>query len=189
MEKYHGLLPHAKDAELQVEIYVQIVSAQFDITRGMSSYMNVTLWKTCYQNLSKILDLLEANPTLVLHESDEPEKPPEEQEETDTKLISGNLMAFVERLDDEFIKSLQAIDPHTQEYVQRLSDEASFLDLAERAQLYYEKVNKPKRAARVAGRRVEHVYYKVDTDKPVERYSIVIYNTKLFLACRSQQRA
>jgi translation initiation factor 3 subunit C len=29
--------------------------------------------------------------------------------------IAGNLLAFVERLDDELFKSLQFIDPHTSE--------------------------------------------------------------------------
>lgn len=73
-------------------------------------------------------------------------------------------MAFVERLDDEFTKSLQSIDPHTQEYVQRLQDESSFLELAERVQNYYEKAGKMKRAARIAARRVEHIYYKLDVN-------------------------
>lgn len=41
--------------------------------------------------------------------------------------VSGNLAAFIERLDDEYIKSLQNIDPHTKEYISRLQDEQSFM--------------------------------------------------------------
>ena len=58
----------------------------------------------------------------------------------------------------------------------RLQEEPNFLDLAERVQNYYEKVNKIKRASRIAARRIEHLYYKLDTDtskyprKPFEKY-------------------
>jgi translation initiation factor 3 subunit C len=90
------------------------------------------------------------------------------------------LVAFVDRLDDELTKSLQDIDPHTQDYIQRLQDETTLLELAEKAgtcshgselkfaENYYIRKDKLKHAARIAGRRVEHVYYKRDTEvKPV----------------------
>jgi hypothetical protein len=34
-------------------------------------------------------------------------------------VVGGSVLAFVERLDEEYIKSLQAIDPHSTEYVDR----------------------------------------------------------------------
>ena len=49
---------------------VHTVSAQFDITRSVSTHMNLNLWKSAFANLAKILDILEANPSLALHESD-----------------------------------------------------------------------------------------------------------------------
>ena len=43
--------------------------------------------------------------------------------------LAGSLCAFTERLDDEYVKSLQNIDPHTKEYVSRLQDECFLLML------------------------------------------------------------
>jgi translation initiation factor 3 subunit C len=45
-----------------------------------------------------------------------------------------------------------------------LQDENSFLELAERVQAYYERAGKMKRCARIAARRVEHIYYKLDLE-------------------------
>lgn len=162
-----------KGAELQLEILTHLISSQFDVNRSATGSMPVTLWKACHDNLTKMLNILEQNPAIALHDVDVDDKPAafsadgesdgfEMEEEQELKLVSGNLVAFIQRLDDEFTKSLQSIDPHTKDYIQRLQDEASFLELAERGQTYYEKTNKPRQAARIAARRVEHLYYKSD---------------------------
>jgi hypothetical protein len=166
-----------KGAELQLEILTHLISSQFDVNRSATGSMPVTLWKACHDNLIKMLNILEQNPGIALHDLDVDDKPAaafpadgesdsmasfEMEEEQELKLVSGNLVAFIQRLDDEYTKSLQSIDPHTKDYIQRLQDETSFLELAERAQTYYEKTNKPRQAARIAARRVEHLYYKSD---------------------------
>ncbi|KAF8494547.1 eukaryotic translation initiation factor 3 subunit 8 N-terminus-domain-containing protein [Gautieria morchelliformis] len=53
--------------------------------------------------------------------------------------IRGSIISFVDCLDDEFTKSLQNIDPHGTEYVDRLKDEKGFIM-----------------------RRLEHIYSKPD---------------------------
>ena len=81
-------------------------------------------------------------------------------------------------MDDEFYKSLQLADPHTPDYVTRLKDEVPLVNLMQDTLAYYdsklsalasaaaspeveeEKSNTSRDGARVAGRIIEHVYYR-----------------------------
>ena len=53
--------------------------------------------------------------------------------------VPGDLGAYVSRLEEQYTKALQKIDPHTYDYVHRLEDEALFLELAVGTQAYYER--------------------------------------------------
>ncbi len=82
--------------------------------------------------------------------------------------IPGSVVSIVERLDDELTRSLQHVDPHTAEYIERLSDEQALYSNILRALLYtenlqtIENLETPQDAAnRIVMRRLEHVYFKV----------------------------
>jgi hypothetical protein len=76
--------------------------------------------------------------------------------------VRGSIISFVDRLDDEFTKSLQNIDPHGTEYVERLKDEKFLYTTITRAQTYYEKSKtQGDSLTRVIMRRLEHIYSKV----------------------------
>ena len=118
-----------------------------------------------------LLETLEANRNMVVHENaeewEDDEKPP--QPTAGEKLrIPGSIVSIVERLDDELTRSLQHIDPHTAEYIERLSDEQALHTNIIRALLYVEdlardtKLETPQENAnRVVMRRLEHIYFKV----------------------------
>ena len=98
---------------------------------------------------------------------DDDEKPPQPAPGEKLK-IPGSLVSIVERLDDELTRSLQHIDPHTAEYIERLSDEQALYNKVVRAMLYVEELQKDAKleipqenANRIVMRRVEHIYFKV----------------------------
>lgn len=116
--------------------------------------------------LNSLLTLLEANPDYIIKE-DVPEV-----EETDKDLvpqngepvyIQGSLVAFIDRLDDEFTKSLQNIDPHTTDYVDRLKDEVGLYSVIVRSQAYFTRIHLTDSISRTTMRRLEHLYFKVSS--------------------------
>lgn len=160
IEQLEQLVQFSKNDVQLTNIYMHLVSAFFDATPSVATHMPANLWKGALNVLIKIIGVLKTNPALVLSETENVDLQSE-----DGEVVVGNLLAYVERLDDEFIKGLQNIDdPHTHEYVQRLQDEQGFLDLMESVQNYYDRRKDPKRAAKAAFRRMEHLYYKSEKE-------------------------
>lgn len=165
----------------QIRVLLALVSARFDLGSGASTAMPLEHWKAAEKELSTLITVLENNTEYVVvehaEEWEDDEKPPTLQPGEKYIKVSGSVVSYVERLDDELQRSLQNIDPHTSEYIERLQDEGALYNTIFRGLLYYEYLRKDESLDipqdslnRIVMRRLEHVYFKVRTT------SIIIMN-------------
>ncbi|KAF8821578.1 putative eukaryotic initiation factor-3, subunit 8 [Cardiosporidium cionae] len=109
-----------------VEVLAQLVTAEFDTTSGGHAGQSAEMWLNTYKNLEQILEILEIQPTVRLVDVSVSEEISEEPNERNPDKISTTIVsAFLERLDDELIKSLQLKDVHSDLYKVRLDTVAS----------------------------------------------------------------
>ncbi|PGH29771.1 eukaryotic translation initiation factor 3 subunit C [[Emmonsia] crescens] len=168
MEK---LLEVAMTPYQSIRVLLTLISTRFDLTSSSTAnYMSTEQWKLATQELETLIATLEEHPEFIVTEGAEEWEDDEKQPQLaagETLKVPGSVVSFVERLDDELTRSLQHIDPHTAEYIERLSDEQLLYNSIVRALLYVEVLNKVEKTEarqesvnRVLMRRLEHVYFK-----------------------------
>ncbi|EEH35442.1 eukaryotic translation initiation factor 3 subunit 8 [Paracoccidioides lutzii Pb01] len=168
MEK---LLEVATTPYQTIRVLLTLISTRFDLTvSSTANYMSTEQWNLAIQELETLTATLEEHPEYIVTEGAEEWEDDEKQPQLapgETLKVPGSVVSFVERLDDELTRSLQHIDPHTAEYIERLSDEQSLYTSIVRSLLYVEKLNKVEKnearqdsVNRVLMRRLEHVYFK-----------------------------
>lgn len=131
--------------------------------------MPIDLWLSAQKEVDQLVAVCAQEPKYSIQEVTEDydellERTPE-TEEGGIVRIRGSVISFVDRLDDEFTKSLQNIDPHGTEYVDRLKDEKGLYCTICRAQSLYEQAKQEDPLGRVIMRRLEHIYSKVSALK------------------------
>eukprot|EP00668_Euglena_longa_P041658 GGOE01054850.1.p1 GENE.GGOE01054850.1~~GGOE01054850.1.p1 ORF type:complete len:1018 (+),score=268.98 GGOE01054850.1:81-3134(+) len=169
IESLKRILLHTGSALLTVrlQLMVHLVAAWYDNTPQLATHMPAASWRAAYDNLIRILNLLNDHPEFIIRESEDDLNEQlkfEKMQDSNIVTIEGNFMGFTERLDDEFIKALQFTDPHTQGYVERLADEPYMMDILERVFHYYKTRELHKHAARIAAKILDHLYYRRQGD-------------------------
>lgn len=162
MEK---LLEVAVTSYQRIRVLLSLISARFDYNSSVSSYMPIELWTHAQKEVDELIGVIVQEPSYSIQELTEDydelaERSPE-TEKNGIVAIRGSIISFVDRLDDEFTKSLQNIDPHGTEYVDRLKDEKALYCSICRAQALYEQTKRDDALGRVVMRRLEHIYSKV----------------------------
>jgi translation initiation factor 3 subunit C len=149
----------ARDPAKVIEILFFMISMQFDIVPPSYDFMPVESWRSMYNNLTLLMNLIDNHPELDIVEADA-----QTDEVVKGLRVSSTLVSILERFDDEYIKSLQYMEPYNQEYLARVRDEFMLLDIAERVLSWYKSRNDLRKAALVAVRVFDHLYYRKQSD-------------------------
>ncbi|GAA5962470.1 hypothetical protein JCM3765_004307 [Sporobolomyces pararoseus] len=163
-----GLLNVAASPYQKIRVILALISAQLDYNPATNTHMPLESWSAAQKLLDTLLDLLLAEPSFSVRETapdydDQIERTPSAEEPV--VIVRGSIIALVDRLDDEFTKSLQNLDPHAGEYIDRLKDEKVIYQTIVKAQVLFEKTKEREQIEhldRVVMRRLEHIYCKPD---------------------------
>lgn len=159
--------------ERNLRIQFALVDALFDVNTNMYAHMNVKLWKYAYNTLVKIFDSMAANVgSIEIVETEPiPSTTPAATPEGPA-LVRGLILSQLERLDEEYFKSLQLMDPHTQDYVARMRHEPALLKMLKLGFEYFEGRGEEQKAASLAARRLDHLYYRRETEGASQRAAL-----------------
>jgi len=161
----------AETPYLKIRVLQTLISARFDLGSGTTTSMPLEHWKAAEKELAALLTLLETHKDHVVIEGaeewEDDDKTPVLGPDDKYIKVPGSVVSYIERLDDELTRSLQSIDPHTSEYIDRLTDEAALYNIILQGLLYYETIRKdssleiPQESLnRIIQRRLDHVYFK-----------------------------
>ncbi|KAF8919978.1 eukaryotic translation initiation factor 3 subunit 8 [Mucidula mucida] len=160
------LLEVAVTSYQRIRVLLALISSRFDYNSSVATHMPLELWLSAQREVDQLVSIVASDSAYAIQETTEDydemiERSPATEKDGVVR-IRGSIISFVDRLDDEFTKSLQNIDPHGPEYVDRLKDEKVLYCTICRAQAFYESSNQVEPLARVIMRRLEHIYSKPD---------------------------
>ena len=122
-------------ARVEIPVVMHLVSVMYDSHRVIDDYMDLNTWRTAFRCLKRVVSMLSENQEISLGmmpseditqasggsstlmkkaEGNSTEAPAEEDAgDKNVVRVVGTLETFLSRLEGEFTKSLQQINPHT----------------------------------------------------------------------------
>jgi translation initiation factor 3 subunit C len=157
------LLAVAATPYARIRVLLALISSLYDYNTSTHSFLPIEQWETARSRLEELFKTLKEERNYVIREHTEEYDELEDREPKDGQPvhIRGSVLSLIERLDDEFTKSLKDIDPHAIEYVERLKDERHVYQSLAISAEYFESIGAIDSLDRIVMRRLEHVYGKV----------------------------
>ncbi|XP_030629075.1 eukaryotic translation initiation factor 3 subunit C [Chanos chanos] len=145
-----------------VKIKFNIIASLYDYNPNLAAFMKAEMWKKCLGCIEELLDILFENNNIFIGENIAEDSENLAISDQQPFRVRGCILTLVERMDEEFTKIMQNTDPHSQEYVDNLKDEARVCGIIDRLLQYLEMKGSTEEVCRVYLRRIMHTYYKFD---------------------------
>lgn len=157
---------------INVKLLFSIIGAIFDYNPNIATCMKTSMWEMCLKYVKEIqICLFNNKDTLVVGENI-----PEESEVftgEGSLRVRGCILTTIERMDEEYIKMLQACDAHSTEYVDRLRDEPRIVAIIDDLVKYLDDKATSEEKCRAYIKKIEHMYYKFDANDAKGTYGIM----------------
>ncbi len=140
----------------RVQVVVGIIAAVFDMIVASLGYLPLELWLEAVDDLDRLIALLKGlkeSSVLINAEAEDLGLP-------GLQSLQGSLLSFVHRLDDEFTRALQIIDPHTTEYEEFLRSESSLYSILQKCREYFVAIGNGDFESQIVVRQLEHLYFR-----------------------------
>jgi translation initiation factor 3 subunit C len=158
------LLAVAATPYARIRVLLALISSLYDYNTSTHTYLPIEQWETARSRLEELFKTLKEERSYVIQEETEEYDEQEDRQpgqDGEPVRIRGSVLSLIERLDDEFTKSLKDIDPHAVEYVERLKDEKDIYQTLAISAEYFETIQATDSLDRIVMRRLDHVYGKV----------------------------
>lgn len=144
--------------QCHLEVLGHLISAEFDTSAGAFTCMPLPIWVETFAAVKLVLSIMEQTKGsyLVFLSGVAEGATPEEIQQVSACILTS----FVERLDDDLMKSLQSTDVHSDEYKERLGKSIDILVLLWLTYCFLDGKGFKAQAATVALRVNEHMHYK-----------------------------
>lgn len=163
MRRMMSISPNRRNT---AHVLVALIATQLEASGASHlGYINIEAWLVVLGDLAALIDLLEkedfsptSDGTIISREEEELGLP-------SLVGLRGSMISYCQRLDDEFTKALQNIDPHSNEYLDYLKTEPKLYVLLDRCRQIIlatlsKAPNNNELACQIGARQLEHVYYK-----------------------------
>src|SRR5262249_2636395 len=144
----------------RTHVQLVLIAVLYDAAQIVGGIMNATAWSDAAIEINSLLTLLEEHPNIVVREDVVEGEVPSWQQPLDGPVrIRGSIIAYLDRLEDEFTRALQQTDPHSADYLDRLRSHPILYALVVRCIAYFERIGHTSSLTRAILTRLEQVYY------------------------------
>lgn len=141
-----------------IHVLVALISINLEVAAGNLGYIPFEAWTGILRDLFNLISLLvqeDAAGPIVDHNSEE-----EELSLPTMNGVRGSMISYTQRLDDEFTRALQNIDPHSNEYMDFLRIEPELVALLGSCRQILMKGGQVEFSCHLTLRQLDHIYAK-----------------------------